>query len=304
MSSRGDDSQARGAPTPPFTSCPCGRGNAVIVTPLPAARRLSRKSNKAGSKGLLIRRGGGKLLQSQYSRKANRSGGNGRDTSISCWSMGTPRCAVQRRSSSILGALAALGVMFGIVSSNRDPDAARSFDAGALFQDSTPSLVHTFRLRNTTDRTVRIVRRVCSCTCTSNELGKAVLAPGEATELTMRVHTSDAYRAMTVQCRLVTDSPVIGEVPYSLAFTSFPRVSFSSETVRLAVQTVAHARALTSPAQADFDVDLYSPVGPELDALVEIEAPEPLAAAFDWRLRWNSSSTARSGAPGTMRLSR
>jgi len=64
-------------------------------------------------------------------------------------------------------------------------------DVGAVFIDETPTVRHTFRVVNTTDRPVEIRGEDHTCTCTTVTLRPGRLQPGETTTLEMVIDEAD-----------------------------------------------------------------------------------------------------------------
>jgi hypothetical protein len=106
-----------------------------------------------------------------------------------------------------------------------------TFDAGYVFADRVPRVSHAFVVRNTTGRAVKILDVVKSCGCTSFDVGKKSLAPGEETKLEINVSTPKAYQDVYSACTLKTDHPALADWQYTLRFTALPRVAFSAQHV-------------------------------------------------------------------------
>ncbi len=107
------------------------------------------------------------------------------------------------------------------------------FDAGVVTASKTPSVEHTFVLRNTTGSRLRIISESHSCTCTAVSLDKVTLEPGRSTPLKMRVNIPDDYAESVVTCRVVTDHPTRPEWSYGLKYISVPRARVSPNRIDL-----------------------------------------------------------------------
>jgi hypothetical protein len=97
-----------------------------------------------------------------------------------------------------------------------------AFDAGYVFPGERPRITHDFVVSNTTTEPVRIVDVEKTCSCTTFELGKSRLAPGDTTTLKMIVNTENAYMTKFARCILHTDHPRFKDWAYTLGFVSLP----------------------------------------------------------------------------------
>jgi len=115
------------------------------------------------------------------------------------------------------------------------PEAApgATFDAGAVFYETTPRVTHTFRLLNTTGRPVRVEEIRKSCTCTEATFDRNSVAPGESVNLTMVVQAQPTFREWNVSSSLVTDDPVDPFWTCYLRFRTYPQAQFERPVVDL-----------------------------------------------------------------------
>jgi hypothetical protein len=120
------------------------------------------------------------------------------------------------------------------------PDVApgEEFDAGSVFASTTPVLSHQFLVRNTTLKTVAIVGEDHSCSCTTIEVEKKRLAPGETATLTMSVKVPSTYSNLFLTCQLKTDHPQFPEWSYHLKLESFPRARIVPDSIELEASEV------------------------------------------------------------------
>jgi len=114
-----------------------------------------------------------------------------------------------------------------------------TFDAGAIFATVTPALSHRFRVENTTGRRVRILSENHSCDCTTVELEKRDLLPGDSMLLSMSVRVAPLYSNKDVSCVLKTDQPERSEWTYRLRFESFPEARIVPDRIDLGTFSVA-----------------------------------------------------------------
>ena len=108
-----------------------------------------------------------------------------------------------------------------------------TFDAGPVFAADQAELVHRFRVTNTTGRAVRILGERHSCSCTTLELPRVALRPGESTILTMTVSVPYSYTQREICCTVVTVHPRYPEWEYRIRFESFPRARVEPEQIRV-----------------------------------------------------------------------
>ena len=113
------------------------------------------------------------------------------------------------------------------------------FDAGAVFASSTPTLTHAFRIGNTTRRTVRILGENHSCDCTTVDLPKRELRPGESVALTLSVRVPPTYVRKEVSATLETDDPEHPHWDYLVRFEAFPDARVVPQVIDLGSHTVA-----------------------------------------------------------------
>ena len=99
-----------------------------------------------------------------------------------------------------------------------------TFSAGYILTDKQSKVSHDFVVRNLTSKPVKIETVEKSCGCTSFNLGKYALAPGEAATFTMNVDVTKGYMQKYATCILKTDDPQFKNWAYSVQFTSVPFV--------------------------------------------------------------------------------
>src|SRR5581483_4970838 len=112
-------------------------------------------------------------------------------------------------------------------------------DAGAVFASSTPTLTHVFRVANNSNRPIKIKDESHSCDCTTVELSKRELLPGESATLTLSLHVPPAYASKVVSATLRTDDPDQPDWHYDLRFEAFPDARIVPPIIELGSRTVA-----------------------------------------------------------------
>jgi len=113
------------------------------------------------------------------------------------------------------------------------PRRAKRSTRGRSSYETTPQIVHTFRVRNPTDRVVRVKQIRRSCTCTDAAISKEVIALGEAVDLTMKVNARPNYNEWLIDCSLETDHPEWPWWTYWVSFRTYPRARFNVATISL-----------------------------------------------------------------------
>ncbi len=97
-----------------------------------------------------------------------------------------------------------------------------TFFAGYISPEKQSKVSRVFVVRNTTSDSVGIGSVDRTCTCTSFELGKYRLAPGESTTLSVVVDVTGGFMTRSAACVLRTDHPKFKDWSYSLTFVSAP----------------------------------------------------------------------------------
>lgn len=156
-----------------------------------------------------------------------------------------------------------------------------SFDAGAVFLESTPKITHAFRLSHRSDRTVTIKDIKRSCACTAAVVGKKTIAPGEAVALTMTVDAKPIYSNQSVVCTLETDHPTQPEWTYRLSFRTYPRVRFDAATIDLGELPDSPEADAKSGAGKAVWLETYEPATqlPVAAAPFDLDCRPPLSAS-------------------------
>ena len=128
-------------------------------------------------------------------------------------------------------ALAFLLTSLGCMRQSVSVPPGERFEAGPILVERDPPLNHTFQVRNTTGRRVRIIAVEKSCSCTEVELNKRELAPGESTEMKLRAMMLRTFADMTLSCVLTTDSEQFPRWEYEFHFRCLPRMMAYPERV-------------------------------------------------------------------------
>lgn len=151
-----------------------------------------------------------------------------------------------------------------------------TFDAGPHFRRLMSSeLTHTFKVKNTTGRSVKILKKISSCSCASAELERDTLAPGEETTLTLRTGVQDASNGWEIACRLVTDSPDDGfkDWIYRLHYRSYTRARMEPPTLAFGLVKCDKVRAETVMPQRGI-VELMQPASEPPDRIERWDVPD------------------------------
>jgi hypothetical protein len=117
------------------------------------------------------------------------------------------------------------------------PDA--SFDAGAVFASQTRRLIHEFRVKNSTDRVVRILSERHSCDCAKVTLERRELRPSESAALQIEVTIPPVYSNREVTCVLETDLPEHPDWVYRIKFEGFPNARIVPDRIDLGTRVAA-----------------------------------------------------------------
>ncbi|MFO0958496.1 MAG: DUF1573 domain-containing protein [Isosphaeraceae bacterium] len=108
---------------------------------------------------------------------------------------------------------------------------------------------YTFKVTNTTGRPVRILDCKSSCGCTSTELKKSSLLPGESTDLAVRMDVRDDTTENVAVVTLHTDHPRFPRWGYRLAARTYRPVWFEGPTLDLGEYDEESPRTLKGQAQ-------------------------------------------------------
>jgi len=88
-----------------------------------------------------------------------------------------------------------------------------NFDFGALYPYQAKVCAHTFTVRNTSDRPIRILASPSSCSCTVSQAPTAPIPPGQSAEVRLRADWSKIVGNPYAQVTLETDSRWTPKVP-------------------------------------------------------------------------------------------
>jgi hypothetical protein len=176
-------------------------------------------------------------------------------TDSACRPRSANATSIRAHRSSCIGALRLLGTAAMVVvcvgcESQRKAPLGETFDAGHVFADSVRKVSHQFTIRNTADRTLKISGVTKTCGCTSFDLEKSVLGPGESTKLDIHVATPRSYQQVFASCTLHTDHPVLKSWQYTLKFTSLPGLALSADHVNFG-RITKDGPDLVQPAYVD-----------------------------------------------------
>lgn len=136
-------------------------------------------------------------------------------------------------------------------------------DAGVFIieGDSSPTVTHTFQVRNPKDRRVNFLDLKQSCACTSAGFAQKSLAPGESCDLTVTASLPRNDTRMSVIVELVTDHPDFPSWIYQLSYRTVPSVQIVPQQIDLGAfpyhsdgspqTTVTHSVTVQSAHRAD-----------------------------------------------------
>ncbi len=93
-----------------------------------------------------------------------------------------------------------------------------------IIADQTTEVQHVFAVRNPSNRSIRILDIVKSCSCTDATIGSRELGPREETELTMKVNLRDRSGLFGTECTLTHDGGPATR--YKLEVPIYRRVEF------------------------------------------------------------------------------
>jgi hypothetical protein len=127
-----------------------------------------------------------------------------------------PRGAFVRAGGAVLLALmvlAAGAVAFAAVPKRGLVAENGAFDFGIVNPAQANRAEHTFTVRNTSQRPIRITGSRSSCRCTVAEMATTPIAPGEATKVHVRADWSKVVGSASAQVTLETDNRWTPEVP-------------------------------------------------------------------------------------------
>ena len=139
-----------------------------------------------------------------------------------------------------------------------------TFDAGPVFAADQAELSHRFQITNTTGRRVRILGERHSCTCTTTDLPRAVLGPGESTFLTMTVSIPHSYAQREVGCTVLTDDPQYPEWNYGIRFESLPGARIEPEQISVGTLAPWKESKGEDRAIAEAWLEVFAPPGASL----------------------------------------
>ncbi len=160
-----------------------------------------------------------------------------------------------------------------------------TFDAGPVFADLTPMISHRFEVRNTTSRPVRILDENHSCSCTSVNVPRILLQPGQTTTLEMKVQTPLTYSNRVLGSTLRTDHPKFPEWSYQLRIESFPKARMASDQVELRladrVRRETGAPAARRTLLGETWLEVYAPDGRDLPVPTGAHGSESLVVEIE-----------------------
>ena len=154
--------------------------------------------------------------------------------------------------------LAALLVQGCMPGGDGSPLAPQMFDAGGHIVSQTKQINHEFVITNVSRKPIGILEILKTCTCTTADLDKRLIQPGESASLKLKINVIPILKDWEVHCTLKTDSPSQAEVTYRVKFRTYPDILFSSDVVNLGSWDKELSSGSIPPA--DVTLDLYTSV--------------------------------------------
>jgi len=151
---------------------------------------------------------------------------------------------------------------------------SETYDAGAVFYETTPEVVHTFTMINPTDRVVQVKEVKRSCTCTVATVNRKTIPPGESVDLTMKVTSQPIDRQWDAVGALEVDDPVNPFWTCHLRFRTHPPAQFEKATINLGTVKMARGGAVSQPTTQTTWFDVFEPASVQ-------DGHRPAATAFD-----------------------
>jgi len=134
------------------------------------------------------------------------------------------------------------------------------FEAGGIFASATPQLEHTFQVRNTTDRVVKVLGETHSCVCTQVDLVPTELRPGESIPLHLTIQVARGLSQPTIQCYVKTDHPLDPEWVYSVSYQTYPDLRIEPSVILLTDSRTGDGKtAASSDREPRAWLEVYEP---------------------------------------------
>ncbi len=178
---------------------------------------------------------------------------------------------------------ALIGALLGCSSRRDNTPPGETFDAGSIFTKDTPTVVHKFVVKNTTGLPVRVLEYTRSCSCTTVDYQRRMLAPGESMPLTLTIRTFPTYAEQDASCVLKTDHPTLGEWRYSVHFRNYPEAVATPVQLdfgRLELASRSTAASAPKP-QVQAWVSTFAASNGRPPAIASIASPAGLAVTWD-----------------------
>lgn len=155
-------------------------------------------------------------------------------------------------------------------------------DAGQVFADTSPRIAHRFEVKNETGKPIKFLKKECTCTCTTTNLDKVLLQPGESGFFEMNLPTPANYSGQTnVRCELTFDDHV--QRVYSMSFEAFPRSMVERENIDLG-ESKPTSEGNLGHGEVDpsliTNLDLFGPVNEPWPSLENVETPREFATSI------------------------
>ncbi len=150
-------------------------------------------------------------------------------------------------------------------------------NAGTIFDDGR-ELVHTFSLVNTKPQVIDIVNISKSCTCTSVQVDKMKLSPGESASIVMHINPSRSKGTYKVLGTLHT-SDNLKTHEYVVEYSIIPHIAFEAPSVNLGLisSKLDSLEESVSPSKSIW-LELNQTTEKAISPIVTVDATPPIVA--------------------------
>jgi hypothetical protein len=134
-------------------------------------------------------------------------------------------------------------------------------------------LTHTFLIRNNGGRPLRIYSVESTCSCTSAEVSRTFLKPGETAELTAILHVPENARRTSARIAVESNDPAASTQVMTVGADPSPPLDFSATSVDFGAVEFGH----TSGREAELIVSCRDPADLEV-GVSDWATPSPIRA--------------------------
>jgi Protein of unknown function (DUF1573) len=168
---------------------------------------------------------------------------------------------------------------------------------GGVLVDRLSTISHVFHVKNTRNRSLRVLGVQKSCGCLEASIDRDLIAPYQEALLTLSASVTPSYSAKTVHCVLRTDDPDNATLTYSLAFQTFPRVQFRPLALNLGSLRRTGTAGDGTHSAVEASLEVFRASGEEVDSVARLDVPGGLSAAL------RGAATTDEPAKGVVRIS-